>query len=170
MAVLDPRLLDLINTLVKTRLDWLAFELAEGIQAGRPPEESEEALAAARKAVQSNEQPKVRGEPQVSASVAVPIEGDEQVEWAVAYVGDRIATALAQLEASIESLDLIIDGSPLGDRGATRVTTGSVSVFTDDATTRKTGRDDIIDARASITALRSSLAKWSAQVRGEATP
>ena len=37
MATLDLRLLESIETLVAARLDWLAFELIKGVQAGPNP-------------------------------------------------------------------------------------------------------------------------------------
>ena len=68
MAILDPRLLKLIETLMASRLDWLVIELIAGIQAGRPVEEPEKALAAARQDIRTNVQPKARGEPRVALS------------------------------------------------------------------------------------------------------
>lgn len=109
MAVLDSRVLELIETLVAARLDWLAFELVEGIRLGRSPEESEEALAAARQSIRSNAQPKARGEPQVLLAEPQPIPAGEQVKWAAAYVEERLEAALEQLQASIDTLDFIVE-------------------------------------------------------------
>jgi hypothetical protein len=90
LAILDPRLLELIETLVAARLDWLAFELIEGVQAGHPPEESEDALVVARESIRGNAQPKPRGEPQAVTVEARPIPPKEQIEWAAAYVEERL--------------------------------------------------------------------------------
>ena len=111
MATLDLRLLESIETLVAARLDWLAFELIKGVQAGRTPEESEEAIAAARESIRGNAQPKARGEPQAISVEAKPIPPNEQVEWAAAYVEERLGEALEQLQASIGTLDFIVEGT-----------------------------------------------------------
>lgn len=111
MAILNSRVLELIETLVAARLDWLAFELIEGIRLGRTAEEFEEALAAARQSIRNDAQPKARGEPQVLLAKPEPIPAGEQVEWAAAYVEERLETALEQLQASIDALDLIVEST-----------------------------------------------------------
>ena len=42
MAILDPRLLPLLETLAASGADWLAFEIVDGVRRGREPEEPEE--------------------------------------------------------------------------------------------------------------------------------
>lgn len=176
MAILDPRLLELIETLVAARLDWLAFELIEGVRVGRPPEESEEALAAARESIRGNSQPKARGEPQAIAGEAKPIPPDEQIEWAAAYVEVRLGEALEQLQASIDTLDFVVEGTTERPDKAGAVTQPTdapklraVAVVLDLEGDRKSSRDDIADARESFPALRTALTEWIAQSRGQAT-
>ena len=174
MAILDLRLIELIETLVAARLDWLAFELIDGIQAGRPPEETEEALAAARESIRGNAQPKARGEPQAVAAEPRPIPHDEQIEWAAAYVEKRLAEALEQLQVSIDTLDFVVEGTieRPGRVGALAQPTKAsesraVAVLQDLEGDLKISRDDIIVARESFPALRAALAEWTAQSRGQ---
>lgn len=74
MAILDSRLLPLIETLSDRGLDWLAFELIESIRRGREPVEPEELLVRARaKVVEGG-----GGEPETVSQTAsaAPILGD----------------------------------------------------------------------------------------------
>lgn len=48
MAVLDPRLMPLIEMLTTVAADWLAFELIDGNRRGREVEETANALTIAR--------------------------------------------------------------------------------------------------------------------------
>lgn len=176
MAVLNPRLLELIETLVAARLDWLAFELIEGVQAGHPPDEPEEALAAARKSIRSGTQPKAHGEPYAISMEATPIPPDEQIEWAAAYVEERLGEALEQLQASIDTLDFLVEGTTgqPGEAGAlARPKDASkpraVVVLLDLENDRKSGSDNVAGARENLPALRTALTEWAAQSRGQAT-
>lgn len=176
MAIIDPRLLELIETLVAARLDWLAFELIEGVRAGRPLEESEEALAAARESIRGNAQPKARGEPQTIAVEAKPIPPDEQIEWAAAYVEERLREALEQLQASIDTLDCVVEGTTerpdkagTGAQPTDASEPRAVAVLLDFEGERQSRRDDVADARKSFITLRSALSEWTAQSRGQAT-
>lgn len=176
MAILDPRVLELIETLVAARLDWLAFELIEGIRLGRLPDEAEEALAAARQSVRSNAQPKARGEPHVLLEEPKPILADEQVEWAAAYVEERLDAALEQLQASLETLDFIVDATierqdPQEDPAqASGKTDQDVTlVLLDLEGDRKSNRGDVSGARDDFPTLRAALADWTTRARGQAT-
>ena len=176
MAILDSRVLELIETLVAARLDWLAFELIEGIRLGRSPEEPEEALAAARQSIRSNAQPKARGEPQVLLAEPQPIPAGEQVEWAAAYVEERLEAALEQLQASLDALDFIVetttepnDPQDLAAEASAKTERGTTLVLLDIEGDRKSSREDIADARDDIPALRAALAGWATRARGQAT-
>ncbi len=88
MAVLDPRLLPLLETLAGAGADWLAFEIVDGIRRGRELVEPEELLGAAREKVRSRQL-----SDRLSADVPVlaePIFGDEQIVWAANYVAARL--------------------------------------------------------------------------------
>lgn len=177
MATLDPRLLELIETLLAARLDWLAFELIESVQAGRPPEESEEALAAARESIRGDLQPTPRGEPQAIAADAKTIPPEEQIEWAAAYVEARLGEALEQLQASIKTLDFVVEGTTERPEKADAMTQptdasvgGAVIVLRDLESDRKSGHEDVVGARASFPSLRAALTEWIAESRGQRTP
>lgn len=176
MAILDSRVLELIETLVAARLDWLAFELIEGIRLGRSPEEPEEALAAARESIRSNAQPKARGEPQVLLAGPQPIPAGEQVEWAAAYVEERLEAALEQLQASTDTLDFIVETTTepkvpqeLVAGASAKTEQGMTLVLLDVEGDRKSSREDIAGARDDIPILRAALAGWTRHARGGAT-
>lgn len=174
MAILDPRILELIETLVAARLDWLAFELTEGIRVGRSPEESEEALSVARRSIRSDRKPKARGEPQVMVAEPQPIPRDEQVEWAAAYVEERIEAVLDQLQASIHALDSIVestteqqDSQDLPAENG-KMKQGATLVLLHPEGDRRSSRDDAAGARDSVPVLRAALAEWVIRARGQA--
>lgn len=175
MAILDPRLLELIETLVAARLDWLAFELSEGIRLGRPPEEPEEALSAARKSIRSNAKPKARGEPQVMLAEPQPTPPDEQVEWAAAYVEQRIEAALDQLLESIDALDFIVESTTEQQdpqdlpAKAGKIEQAETLVLLHFEGDRRSSRDDAAGARGDVPVLRAALAEWVMRARGQAT-
>ena len=176
MATLDPPLLELVETLVAARLDWLAFELIEGIQAGRPPEEPEEALAAARESIRGNAQPRARGEPQAILVEANPILPDEQIEWAAAYVEERLGEALEQLQTSIDTLDFVVEGtterSDLAGAAAQSTDTSeprAIAVLLDFEGDRKSGLEDVAGARTGLPTLHTALTVWTTLSRGQAT-
>ncbi|MBT1158465.1 hypothetical protein J1C56_22970 [Aminobacter anthyllidis] len=176
MAILDPRVLELIETLVAARLDWLAFELIEGIRLGRLPDEPEEVLAAARQSVRSNAQPKARGEPRALLDEPKPIPAGEQVEWAAAYVEERLDAALEQLQASLETLDFIVEGTierqdpqDVPTQASGKTDQGVTLVLLDLEGDRKSSRDDVAGARGDFFTLHAALAEWTALSRGQAT-
>jgi hypothetical protein len=165
MAILDSRLFDLFETLRVSQLDWLIFELMDGIQAGRHPSESPDTLAQARRDVRSDRPPEFSVSP---ISEAVPISGDEQIEWAVQYVADRLDATLAELGQSANNLDAILDGD--GTKPASIAKQGGREVtieLADGDGSRKLGRDDILAASTELPSLRKELEAWSAQVRGQ---
>ena len=176
MAILNPRVLELIETLVASRLDWLAFELIEGIRLGRLPDEPEEVLAAARQSVRSDAQPKARGEPHVLLEQPKPIPADEQVEWAAAFVEARLDAALEQLQSSLETLDFIVeatierqDPQDVPTQASGKTDQDVTLVLLDIEGDRKSSRDDVAGARDDFSTLHVALAEWTARARGQAT-
>ncbi|MGI4794257.1 MAG: hypothetical protein ACRYG8_09290 [Janthinobacterium lividum] len=172
MAVLDVRVLELVETLVRSRLDWLAFELISAIEAGRPVDEPEEALEAARRSIRSGDQPKARSEPQATLALPEPIPADEQVDFAAEYVEERLDAALVQLQASIETLDAIVEGTTGNpklreaaalDARTARVTT--VAVVLEIEGDRRSGLEGVANARRTFPVLRAALADWAARSR-----
>lgn len=174
MGLLDIRLLELIETLAVAHLDWLAFELIDEIQAGHVPEEPEEELAAARRSIRTNAQPKARSEPQVVAAEPKPIPIDDQVEWAAAYIDKRLDQALEQQLATVNILNFIFVNTTeqLEDKSSVAQVPGTIEgdvsmVVMDTDDDRKISSKNIIAARDGISALREALAEWTIRARGQ---
>lgn len=175
VAALDIRLLELIETLAAARLDWLAFELIEEIQAGYSPKESEKQLAAARQSIRTNSQPKSHREPHLEAAEPKPIPVDDQIDRAVTYVDRRLGQALEQQLATINSLNFILANTteqPADENSVSQVADafeGGVSVILQDVNEdRKIGLENVAAARDEIPALRKALVEWAERARGQA--
>ncbi|CAN5495786.1 hypothetical protein BH10PSE12_BH10PSE12_07800 [soil metagenome] len=170
MTSFDPRLFELLETLSAARLDWLAFELLEDLQAGQAQVESEQTLAETRRAVASTEQPKARGEPVSAAARAQEISGDAQIRWAAAYVLRRMDAALGQLDVAIDTLDSLIgEGEQSADRGKATPPDGAMLFLSDEDVGRKARREDVVSARAALPSLRQALDIWAAPAGGLAS-
>lgn len=168
MALLHPRLFDLFETLRASQLDWLIFELMDGIQAGRRPRESPDNLARARRDVRSDRSYEFSFPP---VSDATPIPGDEQIEWAVQYVANRLDATLAELSRSADNLDAILNGDGAKSASIAKRPPGEIIVeLSDSDGGRKLGRDNILAASSELPSLRKALEGWSAQVRGQVKP
>ena len=114
MPKIDLRLLPLIETLVGSGADWLAFEILDGVRSGRPAEHSEEEVREAYEAVRSfrrNETPPP--ELKIRETAEEPLAGDEQIDFAARYVIDRISEAIAMENASLQQLNRIAIASQL---------------------------------------------------------
>lgn len=168
MAKLDPRLLDLLDTLVAARLDWLVFELMDGIRSGRRMAEPPAVLAEVRRSVRSDGRPAER---EASASLdqgSVPIQGDEQIEWAASYVADRLDTIIAELKEAMDNLDSIRGSSGrLPDALQDGAAGAPLVIVLDDEEPRKAERDGLNIARNALPQLRTRVMAWSAEVRGQ---
>jgi hypothetical protein len=64
MAILDARLFSMIETLVAAGLDWLAFELIEGVRRGQEIEETNDILAISRERARRQAVSESKSEPQ----------------------------------------------------------------------------------------------------------
>jgi hypothetical protein len=107
MAIIDSRILPLIETLVHVGADWLAFEVLEGIQAGEVSEEPHEMLRFTQMSVRSRKQPvNVRPLEEPSAQpIGLPRLGNAQLVWAAAYISGRLRDAVFMLERSFDQLE-----------------------------------------------------------------
>lgn len=108
MAAPDPRLAELISALAEAGVSWLSVEILDAVRQGRPPEESREALVSAQRAVRA----RTKIKPDVERPPTLPPEpsqfyGDDQIDYAVAYVVDRLTDAIATFQASLDQLDKI---------------------------------------------------------------
>ena len=98
------------------------------------------------------------------------------MKWAAAYVEERLEAALEQLQASIDTLDFIVETttepeSPqdLAKGAFAKTEQGTALVLLDVEGDRKSSREDIAGARDEIPALRAALAQWTTRARGQAT-
>ena len=167
MAILDRRLIPLIEMLTELGIDWLAFELMEVIRLGREPVEGEDQLALARQVARHGKAETFKsvtfeGDPEDSV-LAEPLLGDGQLEWAARYVGERIEAVLAEMFASIGALDDIVASGR--DRSAKDGEASTVLVLLDAEADQPVGVTQIEEAQAHVAQLRRSLASWLASVR-----
>lgn len=172
MAVLDPRLLPLLETLAETGADWLAFEILDGVRRGREPEEPEELLEAARERVRSR-----RPANRLSSEIPVmagPILGDDQIVWAANYVAARLDGALADLDFGCAMIEAVAEGAD-GVSGqydpalskASRAVPVKVALVGKD--NDPVDRGSIAAAKDGVLLLRDALAHWSLDALGKPT-
>ena len=166
MAILDPRLLPFIEVLAELGMDWLAFELVDGVRRGKEPVEDEAALRRARdrtrRASDAGEDIERFGSP---GGAAIPILGDNQLEWAARYVDERLRAALDQIAHSLDALDEIVAGLDARPSDAPVATTKLVLRGDDSADT--VGRAELDGARARLSALRRALDAWVLHERSD---
>jgi len=167
MAILDRRILDLIETLAAARMDWLAFELIESLEKGRTSTEPPNILAVTRRKVRDDDASRVIGEPRPMSQEPQSIEGDDQIIWATKYVAERLDTTLAYLLQSIEALDAITRGAVRGTSHQADHASEQLVVLVDGEVQRQVKRVQVEAAIAILPQLRHSLDAWSTQVRGQ---
>ena len=164
MAILDQRLIPLVEMLTELGIDWLAFELIEGVRRGQEPVEKEDTLVLARQRVSTGGAEKIAPNPEDSV-VAKPLLGDSQLEWAANYVNERLEATLAAMSASLGTLDEIVASGR--ERQATTPEASVVLVLLDAEEDRRIGRTQVEEAQAQLPELRQSLTTWLASVRSD---
>jgi hypothetical protein len=163
MAILDRRLIPFIEMLTDLGLDWLAFELVDGIRRGREPEETAEALIVAREQVRAGKVNAVKSEPAVGIETE-PLLGDDQLEWTARYVDERLRETLAEMMVSLDNIDGIVGLPP--DKVVADTHPGAAAiVLRDGDEDRKVGRPQVEEARNQLLKLRGALASWLASTR-----
>jgi len=159
LAILDPRLLPFIEVLAELGMDWLAFELVDGVRRGKEPVEDEAALRRARdrawRASDAEEDTERFGS---SGGTATPILGDDQLEWAARYVDERLRAAVDQIAHSLDALDEIVAG--LDARPSDTPVATTRLVLRGDESADTVGRVEVDGARARLPALREALDAW----------
>jgi hypothetical protein len=170
MAILDPRLLPLIETLAAEDADWLAFEVLEGVRLGKVTEESPNDLQNARDSANSAAGPGWHSEKRpLPPPASVPILGDEQIVWAADYVGKRITDAVTMLQAALDEMDAIVVGTVIHDRPAVAsVGNGTRLVLQGDEEESSVSKDESAAAMNAVSRLQKALHAWanSAMDRG----
>src|SRR5829696_3305975 len=108
--MLDRRLLPLIETLTRSDLDWLALEVINGALAGRAPNEPSEAIIAARSvAFRQKQDAGLQEFTSATEQPGQPFSWQEQIEWAVKHVLERISQVISMMSASAERLNAIVE-------------------------------------------------------------
>jgi len=169
MAVLDTRLLPLIETLTVAGADWLAFEILDGLQLGRALEETQNTLHDTRHAVRSAERPMRRSEERAEPPpTAVPILGNEQIQWAADYVGKRMSEVVSMLQATLIQLDGIVAGASNADVAPpASATKGEITlVLQTQEEAIDIRRAQAADAMAVVPKLQEALRAWVLSTRG----
>jgi hypothetical protein len=173
MATIDRRLLPLIEALAAVDADWLAFEILEGVQRGRVAEETRDDLLLTQQKVRAASRKKSTERPRphwVSPAPAQPITGDDQIDWVVSYVTERIQDVVSMGDATLEELNAILfTSAPPQVRLTLPPPTDGVTLVlqTDDEQQRIVRRDDVAQARAGLPRLRSELLTWAESIRTE---
>ena len=166
MAILDRRLTPIIEMLTELGMDWLAFELIEGVRRGQEFVENEDALELARHARQwrrrTREAENFARNPEDSVE-GEPLLGDAQLEWAAGYVHERLEATLAEMSASLGALDKIVDSGR--EPQTTTTEPSAVLVLLDAEEDRPVGVTEIEEAQAHVAQLRQSLVNWLANAR-----
>src|ERR1700688_4088418 len=116
MAILDARLVPLIETLTATGADWLAFEIIDGLRLGRVKEETLDTLQNTRETLRAAKRQKRHLEQRaILPPPAMPILGDEQIEWAAEYVTNRMVDVTIMLQAALDQLEAVLAGAHIAD-------------------------------------------------------
>ena len=163
MAILDRRLIPLVEMLTEIGMDWLAFELIKGIERGEEPIENEEALALAREKARKHRIGKVVRVPSDNV-VGEPLLGDRQLEWVAHHVFERLKATLAQMLASLDALDELVtsDHERQGE-----IAESSAVLVLDNVEDRAVSRIQVERAQAQLGDLRQSLDTWLVDARSD---
>jgi len=160
MATIDPRLIELVDTLVAAGADWLAFEIVDGVRSGKPRDESDNDDREMHRSLRSWKDDKSPATRKREA-VMKPIEGDDQIEFAASYVADRITDAIEMTRTSLENLNRI------SAKNARDIDLGPQTAITlglENSEFRFTP-DWAEPLRHLLPELRTSLSEWSVRVR-----
>ena len=165
MAILSQRLVPLIEILTELGVDWLAFELIDGIRRGEEPEEDERELALTRERAGTAHPVEMR-QYRPADDGPKPYADDGQLEWAVRYICERLGATLAEMTDSIDVLDEIVDD---GDaKRSLRSHASAVLVL--DGGEHAVGRAQVKAAQARLSELRKALDAWVNSTRSEQYP
>ena len=157
MAILDTRLLQFVEMLTEIGMDWLAFELIEGVRRGREPTETDEMLALARDPTRAGRAEELRHSAGDGGEVQ-PILGDAQLDWAVDYVGQRLEAILAEMGASFEALDALVASGSDSRLESRPGQTVLVLLGADEE--QKIDQNLVKEAQARLPTLQQSLTDW----------
>lgn len=157
MAVFDTRLLPLLEMLAELGMDWLMFELVDGIRRGDELAEDERSLAIVSHKIANL--PTDEPERHLSTnSEPTPLLVDDQLQWAVEYVFGRLNSTLAEMSQSFQALDEILNGTE--ERKLVASGVDPLLVLFDDGEERVVRRAQVDSAQAHLPELRRALDDW----------
>jgi hypothetical protein len=162
--MLDRRLLPLIETLTRSDLDWLALEVINGALAGRAPTEPSEAIIAARSvAFRQKQDAGLQEFTSATEQPGQPFSWQEQIEWAVKHVLERISQVISMMSASAERLDAIVEeGADVIERPKT------ILVLAEADRSSKVSVEELTAAAEAFASLQGALREWADQMRSGA--
>ena len=165
MAILNQRLVPLIEILTELGIDWLAFELIDGIRRGEEPEEHERALELTRERAGTDHRVELE-QYAPDDNGPKPYADDAQLEWAARYICERLDATLTEMTDSIDVLDEIVD-----DGDAKRLLQSRTSaVLVLNGEEHAVGRAQVKAAQARLPELRKALDAWVNNTRSEQHP
>lgn len=166
MAILNQRLVPLIETLIELGIDWLAFELIDGIRRGEEPEEDERALALTRERAGTTHSIAMEQSPWADDGPKA-YSDNGQLDWAVRYIHERLAATLNEMMGSIDMLDDIVD-----DGNTERVLPAGASAVLVllGGEEHPVGRAQVEAAQGRLPELRKALDAWVVSARSERRP
>lgn len=167
MAILDARLLPLIDVLVAEDADWLAFELLGGVQLGKVVEETPDDLRRACEAAGLAGGRAAHSEKHVLPPPAsAPIVGDDQIAWAANYVSKRITDVLMMLQAAIDQMETILSGAAIHDQSLVAPAENGITLIlrTDDEDL-SVSKSEVAASMNAISSLQEALLLWSTSAR-----
>lgn len=167
MATLDTRLLPLIEVLTTANADWLAFEILDGLKQGRVAEETRDDLLRAQLAVRMAKGPTRMEERTMPPPAPTPILRDEQIDWAVAYVGKRLTDAVLMLQESLRQLDEIMFNGQTAEGAPSTAPpeVGITLVLQSEDQALRVRRGEVFNAIAALPKLHDALRVWAAAAR-----
>ena len=155
MSDVDVRLIELFDTLHSVGMTWLVAEVIEGITAGKRRKETSGELAEVRKIVQGGKRIRNAELPTSQEISLDTIRGDDQVEWAVQYISDRLESTVSYLQSSINNLEEI------GEDGKTF----KLILAIDEEPSVSVDRVRINSALEDVAKLKKHLSAWADDVR-----
>jgi hypothetical protein len=170
MATIDPRLIPLIEALARADADWLAFEILDGLHEGRALEETDEELRITRQVVRSQNWRAHRSDgPLLPPPPPEQILGDEQIDWAIDYISDRLSDVISMLDTTFDQLDAVLfdQSSVEGKPSTAGMKDGVILVLVSDEEERLVvRRDDTSRVSNVLPKLQSALRTWRDSTRG----
>jgi hypothetical protein len=162
MAIVDPRLGELIETLISSGADWLALEIMAEIRLGQPDTHLEDDFQEAREMLSSLRKRDRSSPPKLIAKAdsVRHLSGDEQIRFAVGHVMERISQNIAMADDSLANL-AEISGRSIRDSAGAVIASEMPSIeLTWQDEGGQLGRQDLDNLKEKTATLRGALLQW----------